>query len=324
MRGTGLSPCAPGRWGVGALALALLSSAQGLDAPARELPGEEFRDCDACPVMVVVPAGEFTLGSPQDEPGRDSDEGPQRRVRFAAPFAIGKFEVTFAQWDACVAARGCKHRPPDEIRFSWIRTSAAGEWPQTAQVEARQVTGRASVPVMRVNWHDANEYTAWLARKTGRPYRLPREAEWEYAARGGTSTAYWWGADAAAGCDKANMADRTLGEEFPDVGFAPARLAGCRDGHAYLSPAGSFSANAFGLHDVTGNVSEWVEDCYARSYAASPDGASAPPGGACRLRVARGGSWFDDPRYQRVANRNGFEPALRPYVIGFRVARDLQ
>lgn len=310
--------------GLCACAVALLSFAQAADGPARWRPGEALRDCEACPVMVVVPAGAFTMGSPEDEPARDADEGPQHRVTIAAPFAIGKFEVTFAQWDACVAARGCSHRPQDEIRFSWIRTSAAGAQPQTAEVEARHLTGRRNMPVMRVSWRDAKAYVAWLARRTGKPYRLPTEAEWEYAARGGTSTAFWWGADADAGCDKANIADQSLREEFPDVSFATARLAGCRDGRAYLAPAGTFAANAFGLHDVTGNLSEWVEDCYALDYADAPAKAAVAPSGACRLRVARGGSWFDDPRYQRVANRNGFEPTLRPYVTGFRVARALR
>ncbi len=307
--------------GLWALAAVALAPAPG---PAfGSSPGEAFRDCDRCPVMVVVPAGAFTMGSPSDEPGRDPDEGPQRRVTIPAAFAVGKFEVTFADWDACVADGGCRHRPPDEIRFTWIRVSGTTDWFQGADVDVRRTTGRGSIPVMGISWHDAQEYATWIRRKTGKPYRLLSEAEWEYAARAGREAAYWWGDAAEAGCDRANMGDAALAEEFPGVGFGAGRLVRCRDGHAYLAPTGTFRANAFGLHDMTGNLSEWVEDCYAASYAAAPADPTPVRADDCGLRVARGGSWFDDPRYQRVANRNGFAPSLRPQIAGFRVARPL-
>lgn len=273
--------------------------------------------------MVVLPAGEFMMGSAADEPGRDPDESPQRRVRIARPFAVGKFEVTFAEWDACVAAGGCSHRPENEVRFSWIRTSGVGEAFESIEVDVRQPVARGNTPVMGVSWHDAKAYADWIARTTRKPYRLLSEAEWEYAARAGSAGAFWWGDDGEAGCDKANMADASLQDEFPGLRFSATRLASCRDGHAYVAPAGSFAANAFGLHDMAGNLWEWVEDCYRPSYADALSDGAAARADACRLRVARGGSWFDDPRYQRVANRNGFSPLDRPRIIGLRLARNL-
>jgi len=309
--------------GAGLCALMTVAFAQAPDASFRLPLGDELRDCDRCPVMVVVPAGAFTMGSPSEEPGRDADEGPQRRVTMPASFAVGKFEVTFGEWDACVADGGCSYLPQDEIRFTWIRVSGVTDWFQGAEVDIRRTVGRGRIPVMGVSWDDAREYVTWLAGKTGKSYRLLTEAEWEYAARAGSRTAHSWGDTAEAGCDRANMGDAALREEFPGLGFGAGRLVRCRDGHAYLAPAGSFAANAFGLHDMTGNLLEWVEDCYSESYVTAPADAGPVRAGDCRLRVARGGSWFDDPRYQRVANRNGFAPSVRPQIAGFRVSRNL-
>ena len=215
----------------------------------REKPGRVFRDCPECPEMVVVPAGSFMMGSDES-----SSEKPRHRVTIAKPFAVGKHEVTFAEWDACVVAGGCGggHRPYDR---GW---------------------GRGRRPVINVSWDDAKAYVLWLNRKTGKQYRLPSEAEWEYAARAGTTTRYSWGDD--IGRNRANCAN-----------------CGSRWDNEQTAPTGSFRANVFGLHDVHGNVWEWVEDCWSGDYPGAPSDGRAWTGGDCGNRVLRGGSWdFND------------------------------
>ena len=240
---------------------------------ASRRPGEVFRDCGECPEMVVIPAGEFMMGSPDSEPGRDADEGPLRRVRIGYPLAVGKFEVTFAEWDACVSAGGCNHRPND------------GGW------------GRGSRPVVDVNWGDAQAYVKWLSRTTGQRYRLLSESEWEYAARAGTTTPFHTGSR---------------------ITTAQANFSGNQ-----TVPVGRFGANLFGLHDMHGNVWEWVEDCWNRSYAGAPSDGSAWRSGECSRRVLRGGSWGNNPTDLRSAFRGRVGTGDRGNNGGFRVARTL-
>ena len=260
-------------------------------------PGRVFRDCPECPEMVVVPAGSFMMGSPRDELGRNEYEGPRYRVTLPKPFAVGKYEVTFAEWDACVADGGCDgHRPGDHGR------------------------GRGRRPVINVSWHAAQAYVNWLSEKTGKRYRLPSEAEWEYAARGGTRASRYWGDDAFgfAQCAHANGADGTLKARNSKIG----EVAPCRDGFVQTAPVGSFSANPFGLHDVLGNVMEWVEDCWNERYVGAPVDGSARRSGDCSRRIVRGGSWVLKPWHLRSAFR--FRSAAgRNTTIGFRVARTL-
>jgi formylglycine-generating enzyme required for sulfatase activity len=255
-------------------------------AEAKRKPGDTFRDCDVCPEMVVLAGGTFTMGSPAGEAGRDSDEGPQRQVTIA-PFAIGKTEVTFEQWDACVTAGGCNgHRPSD-----------AG-W------------GRGSRPVINVSWNDAQAYVAWLSNKTGRTYRLPTEAEWEYAARAGTTTPFSFGATISTA--QANYdGDYTYGSGSKG------------EDRRRTVPAGSLPANPWGLHEVHGNVWEWVEDCYHASYQGAPTNGRAWVDQSCTARVLRGGSWVNDPGDLRSAGRGWGEPDTRDDNGGFRVARTL-
>jgi formylglycine-generating enzyme required for sulfatase activity len=242
--------------------------------------GRVFRDCPECPEMVVLPAGEFMMGSPQSEAERNTDEGPRHKVTIAKPFAVGKFEVTFAEWDACVAAGGCKRRPDD-----------AG-W------------GRGRRPVIDVSWHDAKEYTAWLSRKTGRTYRLLSEAEWEYAARAGTTTRYAFG-------DTISSSQAKYGKVFGSDGGTV--------------EVGSFPANRFGLHDMHGNVEEWVEDNWHPDYKGAPIDGSVWPGGDVSMRVLRGSSFAGDSDSLRSGRRRSesHEDWARMLVFGFRVARTL-
>ncbi len=243
-------------------------------------PADTFKECPDCPEMVVVPAGEFTMGSPSEERGRSDDEAPQHKVTLAKPFAVSRFELTFAEWDACVAHGDCDPR----IKDSW---------------------GRGWQPATSVSWHDAQCYVAWLARVTGRPYRLLSEAEWEYAARAGTSTAYSWGDEIAEGNANCNG-------------------CGSRWDAKQAAPVGSFAANAFGLHDMHGNVWEWVEDCYHNSYSSAPtDGSPWTENGVCNVRVVRGGSWYFIPQNLRSALRGWFAIEDRDFNFGIRVGRTL-
>jgi formylglycine-generating enzyme required for sulfatase activity len=237
---------------------------------------EIFRDCPECPEMVVVPAGSFRMGSEEA-----SDEQPIHNVTLKRPFAAGRFEVTFAEWDRCVADGACTHTPADS------------DW------------GRGQQPVIDVSWDDiTTTFLPWLSRRTGHAYRLLSEAEWEYAARAGSSKAYAWGDDMGAGkgnCDR----------------------CGSAWDNRQTAPVGSFLPNAFGLHDMHGNVWEWTQDCYAPNYADAPSDGTARVTAACEMQVVRGGGWNDRPKYLRTAIRYGDPPRYRGVYVGFRLARDL-
>jgi formylglycine-generating enzyme required for sulfatase activity len=271
----------------GRTALDALPPEQRLDAPPAIWPASrgltEFRDCADCPTMVVIPAGEFTMGAPAVELGGEA----QHRVRIEAPFAVSKFEITFAEWDACVAAGGCRgYQPGDE---GW---------------------GRGSSPAMNISWEDAKAFAAWLSAKTGRTYRLLSEAEWEYAARAGTVAAYPY-ADGISPT-KANYDASTDGTGPSDVN------------RQRTVPVGSFLPNAFGLYDMQGNVSEWVEDCWNDAYTtAAPTDGSAWVEGDCKGHVVRGGSWEDSAIELRSAARTGGAKDDRFYTDGVRIARSL-
>jgi formylglycine-generating enzyme required for sulfatase activity len=257
------------------------------DAERALKPGQAFRECAKdCPEMVVVPAGEFMMGSPPTEKGRMPDEGPQHRVTIARPFAVSKYDVTFNDWDACVSVGGC----PREGRAGDV------DW------------GRDTRPVIYVSWDDAQQYVAWLSQMTGKPYRLLSDAEFEYAARAGTQTAYPWGDD--IGENNANCVD--CGSQW--TGSA---------GTWQTAPVGSFAANRFGLHDMVGNVWKWVQDCYHPNYNGAPTDGSTWTGGDCTARVIRGGSWGGGPEYVRPAFRDRSSTNDRNYTLGFRVGRTL-
>ena len=260
-------------------------------------PGREFRDCPSCPEMVVIPAGRFLMGSPASEGRSSYGEGPQHRVTVKS-FALGQYEVTFDEWDACVRGGGCDgYRPGD---YGW---------------------GRGARPVIHVNWEDARAYVRWLSRETGESYRLPSEAEWEYAARGGTTTSRYWGDSSSFQCGHANGADASLKRVYPD--WAVKAVAACDDGAAGTTPVGSYSANAFGLFDVLGNVREWTADCWHESYRGAPADGSPWRGGDCGRRALRGGSWYRLPWMLRSADRGRWTTGSRAPEAGFRVARTL-
>jgi formylglycine-generating enzyme required for sulfatase activity len=261
-------------------------------------PSANFRECAGnCPEMIVIPSGSFVMGSTQAEQSRfdavpkradDNDlqnhdtsglgnEGPQHKVVIAKSFAVSKFDVTFAEWDACFSVGGCRKRGDGGM-------------------------GRDTKPAITVSWDDAQQYALWLSWMTGRSYRLLTEAEWEYVARAGTTTTYYWG---------------------DEVGKGHANCMGCGGEQNKTSPVGSFPANPFGLYDMAGNVWQWVQDCYSRNYDQAPTDGSASTGQDCTYRVARGGSWNLGPEYVRSAVRFRFPSNYQAVNRGFRVARTL-
>lgn len=275
--------------------------------------GKIFRDCPTCPEMVVIPSGSFAMGSPGSEAGRDDDEGPVHRVNVAA-FALGKTEVTRGQFAAFV--KKTEYSAGDKC---WTLDGGKveerdGNWQELHYAQDD------SYPVGCLNWKDAQAYTEWLSRMTGKKYRLPTEAEWEYAARGNTRTARYWGDKPDEACTYANVADKTAQAQIR--GASSWSVHKCSDGFDYTAPTGSFEANAFGLKDMLGNVWEWTEDSYHDSYEGAPTDGSAWQGDGAK-RVLRGGSWNNAPRNVRAAVRNGYKPKLRFSFFGFRVARKL-
>jgi formylglycine-generating enzyme required for sulfatase activity len=236
----------------------------------------ELKDCAACPTLISVSPASFTMGSNSSDPS----EKPAHRVTLGKPFAIGKYEVTVEDWNACVAANAC-------------------------QRAVQSITPNSKAPIRDVSWDDTQQYLKWLSAISGKPYRLPSEAEWEYAARGGTSTKYWWGDEMAAG--KANCKD--CGQ--------PWRI----DGPAN---AGSFAANPFGLYDMSGSVWEWVADCWHNSFKDAPINGEAWDQANCNVRVIRGGSWRESAAYMVSSTRFKYDASVRHSQNGFRVARDVK
>ncbi|MDP6591226.1 MAG: formylglycine-generating enzyme family protein [Alphaproteobacteria bacterium] len=301
--------------GILAAACVIVSGNARADGPG---VGETFRDCPECPEMVVVPAGEFMMGSPEGEGHWYGDEGPAHGVSVQQPFAIGKYEVTRAQYAAFVKAIGLRSKECYVASAEGWKLDGSNDWrsPGFPQTDTD--------PVVCVRYKDTKAFAEWLSRETGHAYRLPSEAEWEYAARAGTTTEHYWGASADEACRYANVLDESAQEKYPDDWD----IHECRDGHVHTSPVGSFSPNAFGLYDMLGNVSEWVEDCWYKNYWSAPKDASVWTVGDCSVRVIRGGNWRDgnwdgDSSNVRSAKRGYHMLETRASFLGFRVTRTL-
>jgi formylglycine-generating enzyme required for sulfatase activity len=234
-----------------------------------------LKDCNACPVMIALNPAPFTMGSNSSDPS----ERPAHKVTLHTPFAIGKYEVTVDQWNQCVKANVCPGIP------------------SAADAVANQ-------PMRDVSWDEAQLYLKWLANVSGRPYRLPTEAEWEFAARGGTTSKYWWGEQMKAGNSNCKGCGLPWMEDRPP-------------------PVGSFAANPFGLYDMNGSVWEWVADCWHSSYKGAPTDGSAWAEPNCQSRVIRGGSWREDGTYMLSTTRFKYDASVRQSQNGFRVARSL-
>jgi formylglycine-generating enzyme required for sulfatase activity/serine/threonine protein kinase len=235
--------------------------------------GYKFKDCDFCPPLVVVPNGEFTMGS-----NEHPHEKPAHKVRISRPFAIGQYEVTYAEWERCVQTGACRYRPEHQ--------------------------GSPDDAISNLSWDDAVTYVKWLSEKTGQVYRLPSEAEWEYAARAGSGKRFWWGDEAGSG--NANCSD-------------------CQSGtNGQPSAVGSYKPNAFGLYDTAGNIAEWVQDCWNESYLGAPADGSAWMRGNCSLHGLRGGSYGNKATYVRSSSRFRYDSDVRYEANGFRVLRELR
>lgn len=313
-----------GRWLVPLVSVVCTSCTT--DTRPATASGDSFRDCDDCPWMVSIPAGNFVMGSPTTELGRGNDEAPHT-VTIERAFAVGKFEVSRGEYASFVEAtgrgtgEGCYIRT--EAPTSYIaKPTADGSlpgWRQDAALGWHDpgFPQADDHPVVCVSWQDAQAYTVWLSEKTSESYRLLSDAEWEYAARAGTTTARHWGESATEGCGHANGADLSLQPEYPNW-----PIVTCEDGYVYTAAVGSLTANAFGLHDMLGNVLEWVTDCWQLSHQRS-DGAAILEGD-CSSKALRGGSWYDGPKMLRSANRYGYSATSGNYSLGFRIARSLQ
>jgi formylglycine-generating enzyme len=275
--------------------------------------GTKFRDCPTCPEMVSMPAGTFNMGSPETEKDRGNDEGPVHPVRVAA-FALSKTEITRGQFAEFVKQTkyyaGDKCWTLEEGKFA----DRNGNWLKPGYPQ------NDKHPATCINWNDAQAYAQWLSQKTGKQYRLPTEAEWEYAARGKTSRSRYWGDNPNAACRYANVTDKTAKAKIP------ATIAwlshDCIDHFAYTAPVGSFKANAFGLKDMLGNVWEWTEDVYHDNYNDAPSDGSAWQGEGTK-HALRGGSWNSDPQNVRAAVRYSNKTLVRFSFFGFRLARKL-
>ena len=281
-------------------------------------PGSVFQDCTDCPRMVVVSAGEFTMGSPVSETGRGLDEGPQRQVAIAQPFALGRSEVTVAEFKRFADESGYKTEAERDTRAQGCSGFIYTDPQPFTSWRSPGLTQTDSHPVLCVSWNDARAYAQWLSKKTGKRYRLPTEAEWEYAARAGSPAARYWGDDPVQACRFANVADQS---RFQTWGFGQKHE--CTDGHYFTAPVGGYAPNRFGLYDMIGNVWEWTEDCWNASYSGAPSDGSAWLAGDCSLRVLRGGSWSTVPRFARSAARHKNPADYRDNLTGFRLARTL-
>jgi formylglycine-generating enzyme required for sulfatase activity len=275
---------------------------------------QSFRDCDTdCPEMVMLPPGRFTVGSPISEAGRGTDENPPSVVTIAYALAVGKYPVTRAEFAAFVENTGRKLGPCRHWDGKLFGVEKGIDWSNVLDQTDQH-------PVVCVNWDDSRAYAQWLSRKTRKHYRLLSEAEWEYAARAGTTTPWYWGDSAVDQCRYANGADLSARAQ----GVTVAGAVNCDDKYPHTSPVGSFRPNEFGLYDMAGNVGEWVEDCYHDTYRDAPTDGSAVE--TCmpkfhNARVMRGGAWNGIPAWLRSASRDVEVPSLRADSFGFRVAR---
>ncbi|MDB5635876.1 MAG: hypothetical protein JWP51_784 [Bradyrhizobium sp.] len=249
-------------------------------------PADSFKECEACPEMVVVPKGSFTMGTPASEPQREPGEDPQHRVTIAQPFAVGRFAISFDEWDACLADGGCDGFKGDDQRF-----------------------GRGRLPAAGITFAAAKSYLSWLSRKVGRTYRLPSESEREYFTRAGTTTPFWFGSTISA-----KQANYGTVSSYNNAGNIDIHDTGPR-------LVDSYAPNKFGLYQVHGNVREWTEDCYNKRYTQDkPSDGSAWLDGNCNKRMARGGYWLDLPDKIRSGARYSFDVEGG---LSFRVVRTL-
>lgn len=304
-----------------AAAAAALTIAAALHTPAvaqTPAPGTVLKDCADCPELVVMPLGTYKQGFDGGEPERY--EGPVREVTIKKPFAMGKYEVTIAEFEAFQKTTGYV-QPYERGCVAWDGRNA--RFDKAVTYKNPSIPGEITPqhPAVCISWDDAKAYLDWMSKKSGKVYRLPTEAEWEWAAGEGANAPYPWGTDPAKGCDVANMFDQSSVAAGQSRSFEPVQ---CNDGQPTLAKVGSLKPSKFGLYDIVGNVWEWVEDCYAMPYPAwHPADGSPQYKLGCDRRGVRGGSWTSDATRQRVTFRGRDPQVLNSNAFGFRVARDV-
>lgn len=298
---------------------------QAADAPK---PGSTFTDCSGCPKMVVVPPGSFTMGAPAAESDLEGERIlalfskeeligwslPLHKVTIPRAFAVAAYHVTRGEYGRFVM----ETKRPDPASCGVLNAESKSVQTPGASWHNTGYPQTDDDPVVCTTWDDATAYAAWLSQKTGKHYRLLSEAEYEYAARAGTTTARFWGDGTAQQCLYANGADKSLQKVFPTF-----KAADCDDGYPYTAPDAKFRPNAFGLYGMLGNAFEWTEDCWQKNYDGAPTDGSARRDGDCSLRTERGGAWFAGPNPIRAGSRARNVPTARNNDNGFRVARDL-
>ncbi|SDI16525.1 Formylglycine-generating enzyme, required for sulfatase activity, contains SUMF1/FGE domain [Pseudomonas flavescens] len=281
---------------LGHLLLCLTAASSAQAAEQTTTPASVFKDCQDCPEMVMLPAGSFVMGTPDDELGRQPDEGPQHSVTFAKPFAISRYPVTAGELDAYLKASGVTLKSGDE---------RPGRWCEAGKPSYEQGPRQ---PAVCIDYDEVRAYTQWLSKKTGKSYRMLSEAEREYGARAGSTGPFPFPFDAEGEYQISKHAN----------------TYGPKDGHAYSSPVGSYPANAFGVYDMHGNVYEWVADCWHEHYNGAPqDGSAWIDDDQCQLVQIRGNDWGEPPIFSRSGNRNNAYRSTRGDWLGFRVAREL-
>jgi formylglycine-generating enzyme required for sulfatase activity len=284
-------------------------------------PMADWRDCADCPQMVRIPTGSFVMGvgSADAHAGVGRAELSSVVVKIDRPFALGRTEVTRREYLLFVADSGYDGTGPC-ITWSEKLGRFNADRDRGPSNPGRPQTIQDDHPAACVSWADAKAYVAWLTDRTGKPYRLPSEAEWEYATRAGSGGVYPWGDAATDACEFANLYDQSAHESY-ELGWSAVQ---CRDGYPDVAPVAAFAPNAFGLYDMIGNLAEWVEDCYTDSYVGRPsDGRAWVWTGGCSQRVVRGASWTSPAEHARSAFRDHAESGMRADFLGFRVAVDI-
>lgn len=306
--------------------LGIWAGALALSGAVASEPGDTFADCAICPEMTVVPAGSVTLGSYETEAFRRDRERPKQVVTIAEDFAMAAREVTRAQFQAFMEATSYAQKPAvrDGVTLEGCNYFDGKSYGYVANHswESPGYPQREDEPVVCVSWSDADAYAKWLSKKTGREYRVPSSAEFEYALRAGADTPWPWGVNPDEACTYANIADRSFGN------FYPSRpLFSCQDGYVLTTRVGLFEPNAFGLYDMIGNAWEWTNDCWHDDLTNAPrDGSSweDEDGGNCEARTPKGGGWLSGPGWARAASRSFDGQHYRSFMLGFRVAASLE
>jgi formylglycine-generating enzyme required for sulfatase activity/predicted Ser/Thr protein kinase len=274
--------------------------------------GEVFRDCPTCPLMKALPPGQFEQGAAAGQAGASALEMPRHHVNISYPLGMGVYEITVGEFKEFSQATDHKAAGCQTYDGKW-QDNPELNWNNAGFAQT------ALHPVACVSWRDARDFAAWLSQKTGQKYRLPTESEWEYAARAGSVDTRPWKDKIEGACTDANIADQAAAQQYPGWKVHP-----CSDGYVYTAPVGSFQPNAFGLHDMLGNVFEWVQDCWHPDYRGAPStGAAWMTNGDCTQHNLRGGSWYTVPALVSTSARNRFEDSYRSTTIGFRLVREI-